>query len=406
MRLGWRSIWRVPRRTVIDFSAAGIGLVLAILAFGMADGFTDQARSDVGNTGLGHVHLYAPGWRDEPEAGRALASPGALVEAARALPGAKASARVLAPALLATAWGNRDARVIGVDPEAEAQVSRFFHDVREGELLRAGDDRGILLGERLARRLKARVGAKVRVSAQGRDGELGAELFRVRGIFHGVAPSVSDGVAYTTRAAAARLLGLGDAAHQVVVELPAGADVDAAAASLRAKVGTGVEVVTYFELMPFLRKTLELTGQYVAILIGVVFLLVGMGILNTMLMSVLERTREFGVMMAVGTLPLRIVAQVLAEAFWIATLAVAGGLVLGLAVNWLFARHGILDYTESLGEAYEMGGAALSSVFKTRFSVARALEAAGIVWVLTALVGLYPAWRVSRLQPADALRRG
>jgi ABC-type antimicrobial peptide transport system permease subunit len=144
---------------------------------------------------------------------------------------------------------------------------------------------------------------------------------------------------------------------------------------------------------------------FVWVLIFVVYVLIGLGVLNTILMSVLERTREFGLMLAVGMPPRKIVTQVMGEAMWIATLAVAGGLVLGLAVNAYGEAHGLLDYSAELGEVYEMGGLAFDSKMHSLFSVARALQATAFVWVLTVVVGIYPAWRISRLLPADAIRR-
>ena len=337
---------------------------------------------------------------------KTLAHPAALVARLTLPEGTEVSARVLSAALLASAWGSRPVEVLGVDPAAEAGVSEAIRDVVAGAPLSADDAHGILVGRKLAERLKLKVGTKVRVTAQRPDGELGAALFRVRGIFGGTAQSMSGGLAYVTTAAARGLLGLEDAVHEIVLFLPDGKQADAVARGLRPQAGAQVEVLSLGEFLPLWKDLTQLMDVFIFAIILVVYLLVGLGILNVMLMSVLERTREFGVLMAIGTRPLHVVEQVLFEGVWIATVAVAVGLALGLAVNAYGEAYGLLDYTEGFGEVYETGGMAMSMEVRSVFSVWRGLETAALVWVLTVLVGVYPAWRVSKLQPADALRKG
>jgi ABC-type antimicrobial peptide transport system permease subunit len=118
---------------------------------------------------------------------------------------------------------------------------------------------------------------------------------------------------------------------------------------------------------------------------------------------VLERTREFGVMQAIGTRHGGIIAVVLAESFWIATVSVVFGLALGLGVNWYGSHNALLDMTRSVGESISLGGVVMGSTFKTRLSIPEGLAAARYVYVMALLVGLYPAWRVSRMRPVEAL---
>lgn len=405
-RLAWRSLWRHGRRTAFSMLAVGLGLFFAVVYVGVSDGMLEDASARVDRTGLGHVQLHAVGFREEHDPAKTIAHPAALLAKLTLPAGTKVSARVVTSGLLQSPWGSRPAQVLGVDPAAEAGVSEAIRDVVEGQPLAPDDKTGILLGKKLAERLHLKVGSKVRVTAQRPDGELGAALFRVRGLFQGLAPSMSTGLAYVTTAAAQELLGIGDAVHEVAVFLPDGQEADAVAATLRGEVGPGVEALSLGEFLPLWRDMTQLMDVVILAIILVVYLLVGLGILNVMLMSVLERTHEFGVLMAIGTRPKQVVMQVLWEGVWIATIAVAAGLVLGLAVNAYGETHGLLDYREGFGEVYETGGLAMSMQVRTAFSVLRGLETAALVWVLTVLVGVYPAWRVSKLQPADALRKG
>jgi ABC-type lipoprotein release transport system permease subunit len=287
----------------------------------------------------------------------------------------------------------------------EAPAARYLLDIRQGQTLAEGDDSGALIGEKLAKRLEVRVGQKIRVMAQRADGEMGADLFRVRGIFHSIVAGISEGRVVVTANAAQKLLGLPDVAHQIIVQLPRAEEADPVAAGLRASLGAGFDVVSYGELLPAL-KTMERTIDGVLTAMAIfVYLLVGLGILNTMLMSVMERTRELGVMQAVGSRPGRIRALLLAEAFWVATLSVAVGLILGLALNQYGSHHSLFGFLyKSVGESMQIGDATISTAFHTQFSLAAGFRAGALVYLVTLLVGLYPAWRVSRMRPADALR--
>ncbi len=404
LKISWRNIWRNRRRTLINMSAAGFGLLLIIVLSGLTAGLLADGKRQLGNTGMGHVEIYAPGWRLKHNAGQTLANPAALLASLPLPPGAQAGARVVARGLATSAHGGQGVEIHGVDPAIEPRLAHYAADIRQGAPLAADDLHGVLIGEELAKRLQLRVGLKVRLMAQRADGEVGADLYRVRGIFHAISPNLSRGIVLVTAASAQTLLGLGDVAHQIVVQLPRPEDADAVAAQLRASLGGNYDIVTYGDLLPML-KTMEVMYRDVMLFIALfVYVLAGLGILNTMLMSVLERTREFGVMRALGNRPRYVVALVLAEAFWIGTISAAAGLALGLLVTWLGSEQPLMDFTKLYGESFEIGGIVVKSAFRTEFSPLAALRASAVVYLLTLTVGLYPAWRVSRMRPAEAIR--
>jgi ABC-type lipoprotein release transport system permease subunit len=404
LKISWRNIWRNRRRTLINMSAVGLGLFLIIVYFGLVRGILADAKNQLDNSGMGHVEIYAPEWRVRHAAGQVIKDPGALLVRLTLPKGAQIGARVVARGLATSAHGGQGVTIHGIDPAAEAQLAAYATDVRQGATLAADDMHGILVGERLAERLDVRVGQKLRLMVQRADGEMGADLYRVRGIFHSISPSISRGRVLISARSAQTLLGLGDAAHEIVIQLERSDEAEPVAAALRAELGSGYDVVTYGDLLPPLKAMEGLMDSVMVIMALFVYLLVGLGILNTMLMSVLERTREFGVMRALGNRPRQIITQVLAEAFWIASISVLLGLALGLTVTWLGSERPLIDFGRTIGESFEIGGTVLKSAFRTEFSLVTALEASAVVYVLTLLVGLYPAWRVSRLRPAEALR--
>jgi ABC-type lipoprotein release transport system permease subunit len=406
LKIAWRSIWRNRRRTLISMSAVGIGLTLVIFYSGMMAGMLGEATEQLDHTGLGHVEITAPGWRVQRKLGASLAAPAQLAAALDLPVGAEVGWRVVGRGLISSARGSEGVELEGVDWAREARLASYVRDLRVGARPAEGDDRGLLIGEKLAERLGAKVGSKLRVIVQRADGEIGVELYRVRGVFHSMSPAISRGRVLVSAAAARELLGVRDVAHQLVVQLDRAADADPLAARWRAHLGPGYEVKSYGELLPQLRRIEELGNLVIWLAALFVYGLVGLGILNTMLMSVLERTREFGVLRAIGTRPGRVVAQVLAESFWIATVSGALGLAAGLALTWYGSRHSLVNIGgASGGEALEYAGTVLRSAVKTRFSPLAALEAASLVYVMALVTALYPAWKVARLSPAEALHR-
>jgi putative ABC transport system permease protein len=401
MKIAWRSIWRNRRRTLISMSAVGVGLVLVILYAGLVSGILGDAKEQLDNIGMGHVEITAAGWRTHRGAAESIDNPAALVATLDLPPLTEVGWRVIARGLASSARGSEGVELQGVDWEREAQLSAVVRDITSGTRPVQTDDGGVLIGEKLADRLKVKVGSKVRVMAQRADGEIGAELYRVRGIFHSLSPSISEHRVLVGEASARRLLGIGEAGHQIVIQLDRAEDADLVAARLRATLGRRYEVLSYGELLPMLRNIEHLFGFVVWIAAVFVYGLVGLGILNTMLMSVLERTREFGVLRAIGTRPGRVVGQVLGESFWIATISGAGGLAVGLALTWYGSSHPLM--TIGGGEALEYAGTVLRSGVKTRFSYGAAFTAAGLVYAMALVTALYPAWKVAKLPPARAL---
>jgi ABC-type lipoprotein release transport system permease subunit len=404
LSLAWRNLWRNRRRTLINMSAIGFGLFLVIFYSGLIAGVLGEAKNQLDNGGLGHAEVFPAGYRPKRLASVTMPDAAQWASKVKLPAGAEVGSRVLARGLATSAHGSEAVELFGVDWEAERQLAAHLRGLRQGGLPAADDARGVLVGEKLAERLRLKVGSKVRVMAQRADGEVGADLFRVRGVFHSLSPALSRRQVYVSMSAARTLLGLGEVSHQLVIQLPDPEQADAVAEQVRGALGAGYEVRSWGELLPVLRRMEGLTRSIVAAISVFVYLLVGLGVLNTMLMSVLERTREFGVLLALGTRPRRIVALVLAESFWVATLSVLLGAAAGALATWYFSHEAITLFAK-VGESFELEGVSLATAFKTRFAMGDLLQAASYVYVMALVVGLYPASRISRLQPAEALRR-
>lgn len=401
--LAWRNLWRHRRRTAFSMVAIGLGLVLVLFYSGLIGGLLGEAKNQLDNGGMGHVEVFAAGWRPKKPTTTALPDLGTWRQRVTLPPGSEVGDRVVAKGLASSARGNEPVEVLGVDWQAEVQLSAHLRDVRQGELPKADDDRGIVVGEQLAERLKLKPGSKLRVMVQRADGEMGADLFRVRGVFHSISAGIGKRQVLVSKAAARTLLGLGQVSHQVVVQLADASLADAVSAQLKATLGEGHDVQTWGELLPVVKRMEALTNNVVFAIALFVYVLVGLGILNTMLMSVLERTREFGVLMSVGTRPGRVVSLVVAESFWVATLSVLVGGLLGGLLTWYFSVNPLTLWADS-GEAFEMEGVNIPTIVRARFELLNVLKASSFVYAMALVVGIYPALRVARMAPAEALR--
>jgi ABC-type lipoprotein release transport system permease subunit len=403
LKLGWRGIWRNRRRTLISMSAIGFGLALVVFYSGLVTRMMGDAKHQLDNTGLGHVEISASGWRQNRAAKLVLEDADADVRKLALAADAEVSTRLLSRGLLSSARSNEAVEVHGVDWQREERVAGYLRDVRQGEVPAADDAQGILVGEALAKRMNLKVGHKLRLMVQRANGEMGAALFRVRGVFHSINPGIEKRRVLISHAAAADLLGT-EGAHQIVIQLQRAEDANSVAAAARTALGSRAEVLTYAQIYPIFESMESLINGVIVIASLFVYFLVGLGVLNTMLMSVLERTREFGIMQAIGTRPRRIVLLVLAESFWIATLSVILGLAVGVGITWFGSKSTIMDFSKEMGEGIEFGGATIAAAFSTELSVRGALQPALYVYVMAIVVALYPAWRVSRMAPVDALR--
>lgn len=404
LSLAWRNIWRNRRRTILSMSAIGIGLLLVIFYSGLIGGMLGEAKNQLDNAGLGHVEAYAKDFRPKRTVSVVMPDEAQWASKLKLPPGSEWGTRVLSRGLATAPRGSEPIELWGVDWEREKLLTAHVRDVRQGALPAADDAHGVLVGEQLAERLQLKVGSKLRLMVVRADGEMGADLFRVRGVYHSIASAIGKRQVLVSQSAARELLGIDSGVHQLVVQLTDASQADALAASMQTALGPGFEVRSWATLFPVLVRMEALSNSVLYAVGFFVYLLVGLGVLNTMLMSVLERTREFGVLMALGTRPRRIVQLVLAESFWIATLSVVAGALIGALLTWHYSKTGINLYQGS-SESISMEGINLSSTFKTRFRPSEVLKAGAFVYLMALIVGLYPASRISKLQPTEALRR-
>jgi len=404
--LAARNLARNLRRTLITGAAVAVGLTMMIAMVTLQTGSYDLMVRKAISQLAGHVVVQGRGYQESRESEVVVENAGEVAEAMRrAFPDAVVAPRILLQGLLVSATASTGVGLNGVDPEAEALLQDLDEQVEEGDWLASDDDQGILIGAPMARSLEVGIGDKVVYMGQHGGDEMASRLFRVRGIFRSGAAEIDGFMAIAPLSAAQELLGRGDVANMVTVHLTDPDQSEDAAIRARALVGQeDREVLPWSRALPQLNAMIRLDRNTGDVMMGILGIIVAMGVLNTVLMSVLERTREFGVMFALGMRPRQVATLVLLEGAVLGACGAVLGLVLGLLASWPLVTHGI-DYSSFAGggESMEMAGIVMDSVMKGKLNPWRTAVYTVATVAFTTLACLYPALYVARLKPVEAI---
>jgi ABC-type lipoprotein release transport system permease subunit len=400
LRMAWRNLWRNPRRTAVVLTAISVGIAGCILAMainlGMVAGLIDTAI----RSGLGHLQIHGSGWDASPELEVRLTDGGAgIAEALDDVPEIEHWApRLRAQGLVASPRASVGVAIAGVDPEREAGVSVAAESVVSGEWLR--EPHRVVIGDKLARRLEAGVGSKLVVTVQDISGELTGQAFRVAGVIQAGSRELDEGVVFMRLVDAQALLGMGEAISEIVVVTNDRDRVAVIQRKLESSLGAASEVRSWEQLEPLLVYMVDTFDTMAWVIYAAVFIAMAFGIANVLLMSVFERTKEIGMMRAVGMSRARVVGMVVLESSFVTAIGLALGVLFALVGIWLLADGiDISAWADSL-DAYGM-----ESVLRPAFRPSDLAEPIVIGAITAVLSSLWPALRAARAKPADALRQ-
>lgn len=399
LRLAWRNAWRHPRRTGILITAVAVGIAGTLLTMAVNFGMIFQMVETAIATELGHLQIHARGFDENPELSVRLLDGGrAEVAQLEALEGVRAVARrVRGEGLISSPRASAGVRVLGIEPAREPQVTRIAASITAGVYL-DGDARRVLIGEELGRRLEVEVGDKVVLSVQDLAGELTGEALRVGGLFKTSSRELDRGTVFLRLDTGQALLGLGDAVSEIV----AVAETRQLVPELRDRLVASlsdVEVRSWEELQPLLVYMIEVFDQSAILVYAAVFIAMAFGIANVLLMTVYERTREIGIMRAIGFGRARLVATIMAE-----SVIVTGA---GLLIGFGGAVVGVAALSDGIDLSSFAQGLKYFGVGSRIIPVLRTSDFTGpvaVAFVTAVIASAWPAWRAVRLRPAEAVR--
>ncbi len=409
LRLGWRNLWRNRTRTVLQSLAIAGGLLLAIFFKNLATGSYEKVIDDGVRTGSGHVGLYRDGYLADRKTEQSFVLGELATQVAR-LAGVKhVFSRIYIPGLVQSGHDSRGVLVLGIDAGVEKAVNPILQDrhLRAGTLPVAGNADRAVIGDGLAARLQVKLGNKIVVSFQDARGKIANVLYRVCGLMHtGIAQFDNESVLVDRRRLAAEF-GSPDHVHEMAVMLAdrhqAGAFVTAlpGVASLPAQ----VHACTWERAMPQMFQMIELDRVGYLIFVGFLYLLIAIGTVNTLLMNVTERTREFGLLRAMGCNSANLRRMIVAEALVLGLLGAGAGTAAGSVLTWYYSLFG-LDLRPLMGNKdLEVAGIVFDPVVFTMWNVPAMAGAVAAMVILVLIASLYPARKALKIRPAEAMRR-
>jgi ABC-type lipoprotein release transport system permease subunit len=402
LQMGWRNIWRNPRRTIVIMTAVIIGVWAMIFLGALMRGISEQMVRNGIATLTGHIQVHHPGFREDPVIENSMEKP-EVVEAAlsEVLPrDARWTTRIRVEAIASNARHSGGVTLVGIDPEREAAISFIGQAVTEGEYLKADDRYGIIVGKALADKFETKPGRKLVLMSQDTKGEIASRAFRITGIFRAEMEATEKQFVFVTMAAARKMLKLGNEISEVSIILADYKESDRVADGLREVLPSdSYDVQTWRGLLPFVTAILKMYDWFIYLWFLIIFIAMGFGIVNTILMAVFERIREFGLLKALGMKPWWIVKEVLTESFFLLVLGMAAGNVLGFLSIFALADTGI-DLS-ALSKGLEFAG--MSRIIYP-FVLIRDIVAANlVVLVLGLAVSAYPAVKAARFTPVKAM---
>ncbi|HEN47371.1 MAG TPA: ABC transporter permease [Mizugakiibacter sp.] len=397
--MGWRNLWRNPRRTGLILVAVGIGVwsTLSFTALLQAWSASSLQTALIDMTGQGQIH--ARGYLDNPGVAHRMAPPRASLKALLKRPEVQQwASRVRVPAAIQSAYETMPVSLIGIDPAREQGLSFIATAVSAGQPLASADSPGILLGRELARRLRIKVGQRIVLMSQDANGALAERGFRVNGLFSATRQAEKRYVFVGIRQAQS-MLDMGQSITGIAFDLHDINHLNSFLGQLR-QVVPKLDVQSWESLRPVAKAVSQLSNSFILMWIFIIFVLMALGIVNTLLMSLHERVRELALLQALGLRPKLIFTQVMMESALVVLLGVVLGMVLA-AVTVLAFHNGLnLGF---LARGSEWLGA--GQVLYPRLNISQFLGIGALIWVLGFTASLLPAWRIVHRVPIEAINR-
>lgn len=405
LRLAWKNLWRNRRRTIITLAAIAFSIMLVQalhnLAYGVYAGMVDSGV----RAGSGHLAVYRQGYlqsRDE----KLLFEEDQLATAIESLRGVVlALPRYYIPALAQSSRESRGVLLIGIDPTRERRINPFLRSLSAEQMIGTADSREAIVGARLLDELQIRIGQKFVVTAQHKDGSLQSELLRVKGVVSSGMKNIDSSLIMIGRQRAEVLTGNPGMIHELAVILAEPGLEGQVQRQLKSLLSDRpeIEAVNWQRAMPNLANAIKLDYASQQFIFLIILLIVAIGVVNTLLMSVMERMREFGLILALGSKPGSLRAMIILEALSLGVLAAAIGSLFGSLASWYLVAIGI-DLATFAPDTLEFGGVVFDPVIRANWNPGWMLEIALYVIGLTLLAALYPAIKAGRVTPTEGMR--
>jgi ABC-type lipoprotein release transport system permease subunit len=398
-KIAWKNLWRNKVRSFVVITAIGLGLWAGIFGSAFVTGMMKSKVDNVVKNETSHFQIHQEKFTDEYNGKLIIENSNEINQKLKADPDVQyTSERVIAMGMMASSRKQGSLKLVGVDVEDEKQITKIHEKIIEGSFFEKKRKNPIVISKETAEDYKVKINSKITVTFQDIDGEITSGAFRVVGIYN-TSNNMHDRMnAFVQINDLRRLYNVETGAHEIAVWLKDHEQAQAKADEYK-EVFTNLEVKSWLEIMPEMSYMIEMMDLYLYIIVGIILFALLFSIVNTMLMAVLERVRELGMLMAIGMTKGRVFLMIMTETVMMSLIGVPLGILISEIFIGYFGTNGI----NLSGAQYEDLG--FSSIIYPYIDSGSYLEVTVMVFFMALAAAVYPAYKALKLNPTTAIRK-
>lgn len=400
VKIAWRNVWRNKLRSSLVILSIVLGIWAGLFLMAMVLGLNEQRVGGAVNTYLSHVQVHNPQFIADQNIQYFIANKKQVIDNIKANNNIKAYAeRIVTTGMVANAKGSKGIQIFGVHPEKEKKISTISRQLKKGAYFSKFKKNPAVIGEKLAKKLSLKIRSKIVVTLQDFEGNLTSAMFRVEGIFKTNNSIFDESSIFVHAKDLDKIIGMHGEIHQIAILGHDMQTVTPIKNDLLSKL-PNQKVESWSEISPELGYAQEMMGSMIYIFMGIILIALAFSIINTMLMAVLERKKELGMLMSIGLNKKRLFAMISIETIFIVLIATPIGIILSYTSITYFQINGI--NLASVAEGLESLG--IGSKIYTSLPKDLYISITAMTLVVAFLASLFPARRALQLKPAEALK--
>jgi putative ABC transport system permease protein len=399
--LAWRNIWRHKARSVVIMMSITLGIFAGVAVLALYEGMLVSRIRTVIDEETGHIQIHHPDFSNEYESKYFVGDTSEVLKILRSIPEIElTNQRTIVNGMLSTPTGTAGVQVLGIDTSTEYTYSLLKQKIREGNGFGPNKRYQVIIGRKLADKMKLEMGSKLVLMFNDTTNNLVSSAFRVTSIYQSSNTPLDERIIYVSGSELTELIGLSGQIHEIGLKLGLDKNVDPVAHKLKNLI-PNLKVETWKEISPETEFMVKTVDSYSYIILIIIMVALAFGILNTMLMAIMERTREIGMIAALGTSRTRIFFMVMLETVFLTLGGAPLGILMGWSTSEYFHKNG-LDLS-GMGEDM-MGNYGFKTMIYPEFPAEKLLPVIIIVVITALLSSLLPALKAIHMKPIDALK--
>ncbi len=403
LKLAWRNIWRNRRRSILTILAVFFATLLSVATRSMQYGTYDHNIKTAIEMFPGYIQLQKQGFQINPSLHKSFVPDSAIITALNSINEIKSwSPRIYSAGLVSYRDNSLGALIFAFNPELEYRTTTIASRLQKGSFISSGKPNEIVVGEKMLQNLKANIGDTIVILTNGYDGAMNSIKLRISGIVKMGSDEFDAMAVFMNLATANELLAMNNRVNVIAISLNSIKEIPKVSSALKSKINdTSLAILTWDEVLVDLKQSIEFDNSGNVIFLILLFIIVAFGILNTVLMSITERFKEFGIILALGTKQSVLLKTVFLENLFLTLIGIFVGSIIGWIINLIFANNPIY-FSSEIGELYEQFGFVPALYFDPGISIL--LETAIVILIISLIAFIYPAFKLMKLEALKGIR--